>query len=554
MVEDGNRIGKMLAESGMVTQRQLEHALRVQQSTGESIEKILLKLEYVAEEELIEILTERLGIGRVDFNAVLISSEAAALIPGSMAERYKVIPIHKKDRTVTLAMADPTNFYAIDDVRLVSGYEVVPVIATEREIMQAISRVYGIGDLIEKAVDRLQFEKSHQEMSLQAADDAPVITIVNNLFHQAVRDRASDIHIEPQEKYLRVRFRIDGMLREISSFPINIHAVILSRIKIMSNMDIAEKRIPQDGHFQITENGRTIDIRVSTLPTIFGEKVVMRILDKKEILLDLNKLGFSTDNLLRYRKLFSQAYGMLLVTGPTGSGKTTTLYSTLAELYTPEKNIITIEDPVEYWLEGINQVQVNHKAGLSFASGLRAILRQDPNIVMVGEIRDRETADMAVRAALTGQLVLSSLHTNNAPSAITRLVDMGIEPFLVAAAVIGVISQRLVRLVCPACSTAYFPAVDSPEREMFPAAHSLRQGTGCARCGNTGYWGRMAIHEIMLLSPQLRRHISERLSLDEIKAVAVSEGMITMQEDGIAKAINGLTTASEVVRVAYANV
>lgn len=548
-----SRIGNLLAESEMVTQRQLEHALHIQQSTGESIEKILIKQEYITEEKLIEVIKKRLGIGRIDFNTVLVSEEAASLIPGSMAERYKVIPVYKKKRILTLAMADPTDFYAIDDVRLVSGYEVLPVIATEREIMGAISQVYGIGELVEKAVTRLQFEKNQQAVSLQAADDAPVITIVNNLFRQAVRDRASDIHIEPQEKHLRVRFRIDGCLREVSSFPINIHAVILSRIKIMSNMDIAEKRLPQDGHFQITENARTIDIRVSTLPAIFGEKVVLRILDKKEILLDINKLGFSAKNLSTYRNLFSQAYGMLLVTGPTGSGKTTTLYSTLAELCTPEKNVITIEDPVEYWLEGINQVQVNHRAGLNFANGLRAILRQDPNIVMVGEIRDRETADMAIRAALTGHLVLSTLHTNNAPSAITRLMDMGIEPFLVSAAVIGVIAQRLVRMICPDCSTAYVPAVESSEREMVPAELSLRRGSGCARCGHTGYWGRMAIHEIMPLSPRLRKQINERVSVDEIKAVAISEGMISMREDGIAKAINGFTTLSEVTRVVYAN-
>ena len=556
MISNRKRLGDLLVETGLITPEQLAKALQMQRQTKERIGKVILSLGYITEENMIEVLEFQLGVPHIDLSNLHIPAAVAGLIPVQMAEKYKVIPVNKQGRKLTLAMVDPTNFYAIDDVRLFSGCEVLPTIARERDVLRAISKAYGVSELVEKAINRLRPEETLELEQIQTADDAPVIGIVNSLFSQAVRERASDIHIEPQEVNLRVRFRIDGVLREISSFTMNIHAAIISRIKIMSQMDISERRVPQDGRIQIQEAGRTIDIRVSTLPTIFGEKVVMRILDKQAVMLDIARLGFSADNLKQYRKLFNQSYGMILVTGPTGSGKTTTLYSTLGELSTPAKNVITIEDPVEYRLEGINQVQVNPKTGMTFAGGLRSILRQDPNIVMVGEIRDGETADIAIRAALTGHLVLSTLHTNDAPGAISRLLDMGVEPFLVASSVLGVIAQRLVRVICPACKQAYCSAPGSPERAFLGEQSSqevvLYRGTGCPECGNSGYQGRMAIHEVMPVSPLLRELIAKRVSADEIKAVAVKHGMHSMKDDGLQKALQGYTTVTEVMRVAYA--
>jgi type IV pilus assembly protein PilB len=487
---------------------------------------------------------------------MVITREIVATIPVALAERYQIIPLKKEGRRLTLAMVDPTNFFAIDDARMASGCEVEPVIAAEREIMRAISQYYGVNDLVEKAVNQLKPEEAVAMSQVQTADDAPIIGIVNSLFSQAVRERASDIHLEPQEKTLRVRFRIDGVLREVASFTRDIQAAIVSRIKITGGMDISERRLPQDGRIKITEAGRDIDIRVSTLPTILGEKVVMRILDKQTVILDVGKLGFSADNLQIFRRLYTQSYGMILVTGPTGSGKTTTLYSTLGEINTISKNTITVEDPVEYRLDGINQVQVNPKAGLTFALGLRSILRQDPNIVMVGEIRDTETADIAIRAALTGHLVLSTLHTNDAPGAITRLIDMGIEPFLAASSILGVLAQRLVRRICQECKTSYTPVHDSLERLFLGVAPeqplTLHQGTGCTACGFTGYKGRMGIHEVMPVTPAIRELITKRASADEIAIEAKDQGMLSMRQDGISKALAGHTTVEEVMRVAYA--
>ena len=454
-------------------------------------------------------------------------------------------------------MVDPTNLFAIDDVNMITGCNVNPVIAAERDIVRAINQAYGIRDLVDKDVNR-QRPEDITLSDMETTEDAPVVSIVNSLISQAVKERASDIHIEPLERYIRVRLRIDGVLREVVTFPRTTHAAIVSRIKIMGEMDIAEKRLPQDGRSQTIEQGREIDLRISTAPTILGEKVVIRVLDKQAVVLDVGAIGFSSDNLAQYRMLYAQSYGMVLVTGPTGSGKTTTLYATLTELNTPVKNLITVEDPVEYRLDGINQIQVNQKAGLTFANGLRSILRQDPNVVMVGEIRDLETAQIAVRAALTGQLVFSTLHTNDAAGAVTRLIDMGIEPFLVASSVLGVVAQRLVRLICPDCKIAYNPEPDSFERtflELKPDDKvQLFKGSGCQHCGQTGYRGRMAIHEVMTITGALRELIENKVSSEEIAAMAKREGMITMRMDGIAKAYQGLTTVAEVMRVAFSSV
>lgn len=549
------RLGDLLLDAGIITSEQLAKALEVQKNTSDRLGNVLLALGYITEKNMVEVLEFQLGVPHIELSAIEIDKKAIKFVPVHMAEKYKVFPLKKDGQVLTLAMADPTNFYAIDDVRMVSGCEVVTCIATEREIMQAISKAYGVDDLVEKAVNRLKLEDAAILDERETADDAPVIGIVNTLFSQAIRERASDIHIEPQEKNLRVRFRVDGVLREISSFTMGIHAALISRIKIISQMDISEKRVPQDGRIQITENRRTVDLRVSTLPTIFGEKVVMRILDAKSVILDIKRLGFSLRNLVIYSKMYQQSYGMILVTGPTGSGKSTTLYSTLSELNTPSQNIITVEDPVEYRLQGINQVQVNPKAGMTFANSLRSILRQDPNIVMLGEIRDAETADISIRAALTGHLVLSTLHTNDAPGAVTRLIDMGIEPFLISSSLLGVMAQRLVRLICAHCKESYTPEADSPERIFLGISPTqsvvLYRGRGCRECGNTGYIGRMSIHEVMPMSPAIRELAVQRASTDEIRLAATQEGMLSMREDGIQKALDGLTTIAEVMRVAY---
>ncbi|HEY3425984.1 MAG TPA: GspE/PulE family protein, partial [Negativicutes bacterium] len=471
----------------------------------------MINLGDVTEDQIIEALARQLGVRLVDLSSMSISRETAAAIPLTLAERYTVIPIKKEAKKLTLAMFDPTNFFAIDDVQMVSGCEVEVVIAAKQEILRAINQSYGVQDLVEKAVNKLQPAETTISLELQTTEDAPVISIVNSLISQAIKERASDIHIEPQDNAVRVRFRVDGVLREVVTFPQHSHAAIISRVKIMSEMDIAEKRLPQDGRIKVQEDTRDIDIRVSTLPTILGEKVVLRILDKSRLIVDSKGLGFSDDNFQRVQKLYAQSQGMILVTGPTGSGKTTTLYTTLAELNSVEKNIITIEDPVEYRLKGINQIQVNQKAGLTFANGLRSLLRQDPNIVMVGEIRDKETADIAIRAALTGHLVLSTLHTNNAPGAIIRLLDMGIEPFLAASSILGIIAQRLVRVICTECKQSYSPKFDSPERVFLGIAAgaevTLYRGAGCTHCEYTGYRGRIAIHEVMPTSSVLREAI-----------------------------------------------
>ena len=557
MQQRRKRLGDLLIDAGVLTQEQLETALKSQKTTGERLGKELINLGFITEMTMIQALEFQLGIPHIDMSEMVVASDVASLIPGALAERYQIIPIRKEGPTITLAMVDPTNLFAIDDVHMITGCNVSPVIAVERDIVRAINQAYGIRDLVDKAVNRLRPEDVTVS-DMETTEDAPVVSIVNSLISQAVKERASDIHIEPLERYIRVRLRIDGVLREVVTFPRTTHAAIVSRIKIMGEMDISEKRLPQDGRAQTVEQGREIDLRISTTPTILGEKVVIRVLDKQAVVLDVGNIGFSRDNLACYRLLYAQSYGMVLVTGPTGSGKTTTLYATLTELNTPVKNIITIEDPVEYRLDGINQIQVNQKAGLTFANGLRSILRQDPNIVMVGEIRDLETAQIAVRSALTGQLVFSTLHTNDAAGAITRLVDMGIEPFLVASSVLGVVAQRLVRLICPDCKISYTPAPDSFERtflELKPDDKvQLFKGSGCQHCGQTGYRGRMAIHEVMTITGALRELIENKVSSEEMAAQAKKEGMITMRMDGIAKAYQGLTTVAEVMRVAFSSV
>ena len=551
------RLGELLIEAGKISQDQLEKALVMQKRTGQRLGRILVEIGAVTETGLLRVLEGSLGIPLVDLSSVRPDKDAVRLVPMSLAERHIVIPIRKKGNRLMVAMVDPTNFFAIDDLRMVTQSEIEPVLALEADIQRSIDQYYGVSDLVEKSVNQIQKEEYAFTSEIETSEDAPVINIVNSLISQAVKSGASDIHLEPQETGLRVRFRIDGVLRETASFPKHALGAILSRVKIISSMDIAEKRVPQDGRIQVQEPGRAVDIRVSSLPTIYGEKIVMRILDQKASVLAIDSLGFSNENLRKYRKMYKQTYGMILITGPTGSGKTTTLYSTLGELNALTHNIITIEDPVEYRLTGINQVQVNNKAGMTFATGLRSILRQDPNIIMVGEIRDRETAEIAVRAALTGHLVLSTLHTNDAAGAVTRLIDMGIEPFLVASSVLGVVAQRLMRHICPECKQPYIPFPDSPEWLLVPENAEpfslLYQGNGCIHCGNTGYRGRLAAHEVLPMSSAIRELVVRRSSAAELAQVAISEGMRTIQQDGMRKVIEGKTTLKEMVRVTYSD-
>jgi type IV pilus assembly protein PilB len=454
-------------------------------------------------------------------------------------------------------MSDPANVFALDDIRTITGLEIKPVVSTRSDITNAITRFHRLEESASDIVGAAATESEELEdlaKTKELVEDAPIIKLVNLLITQAVNERASDIHIEPHERDVRIRYRIDGVLHEVMRSPKSIQSGVISRLKIMSDINIAERRIPQDGRVGLVVGGRAIDLRVATLPTVYGEKVVIRILDKSSVLLNLQDLGFSEHNFTRYESSFRKPYGMILVTGPTGSGKSTTLYATLNIINTPERNIITVEDPVEYRLPGVNQIQINPKAGLTFASALRSILRSDPDVVLIGEIRDRETAQIAVEAALTGHLVLSTLHTNDAPSAISRLLEMGIEPFLVSSAIDGVLAQRLLRVLCERCKELYAPTEEALIEAGIPlnpdgTAPKLYRPVGCQHCGKTGYRGRTSAHEVMLKTEEIERLTSERRSAEEIGRVAREQGMRILREDGIDKVLNGVTAIEEIMRV-----
>ncbi|TYP53290.1 GspE/PulE family protein [Thermosediminibacter litoriperuensis] len=561
-MEGKRRLGDLLVKAGMITPEQLEKALNEQKRSGERLGKILVRLGYVSEKDILEVLEFQLGIPKVVVEDYQLEPEVVQLIPERLARRYMAVPVRRDGNRLLVAMADPLNLTALDDLRLAAGLEIIPAIASEREIEAALSRFWqpslesqamaGLEEMTAVDASAAGRDSFDLDVAAQAGmEGAPAVQLVNRLIAQAVHSRASDIHIEPQEGAVLVRFRVDGLLREVLRLPPGVLSSLISRIKIMGGMDIAEKRLPQDGRFQVTLERRSIDLRVSTMPTVYGEKVVLRILDKANMLLTLDSLGFSAAAREQYESMIHSAYGMILITGPTGSGKTTTLYATLNALSSPEKNIITIEDPVEYLLPGINQVRVNPKVGLDFAAGLRAILRQDPDIIMVGEIRDRETADIAVRAATTGHLVFSTLHTNDAAGAVTRLLDMGIEPFLVNSSLIGVVAQRLVRLICPRCRELYEPVPGDASYAFLSesAGKKFYRGRGCQQCNFTGYQGRTAIQEILVMTDEIRALVAAKAPATEIKKAAVAGGMVTLREDGLLKAGQGLTTVEEVIRV-----
>ena len=554
------QLGDILLEEGLVTEGQLMAAMDEQVSRGESLGRVLVEIGMLTESQLVQALARQVGMDFVELGDYAVDRTAVALLAGTLCRRYTVLPIWFADGGLLLAMANPGNVLALDDARAMSGMQVKPVVATHEDLMVAIDRYCRADEEIDElasAFEDAQIEQADLDLSKigeYVEDDAPIVRFVNILVTQAIQDRASDIHIEPNETDLLVRYRIDGVLHEMQRSPKQIQSGVISRLKIMSDIDIAERRKPQDGRMSVVHNGRKIDLRVATMPTVWGEKVVLRILDNSTATLDLRDLSFLDDNFRVYQESYTKPYGMILVTGPTGSGKYTTLYATLHAVARTEINVITVEDPVEYRIPGINQVQVNPKACLTFASALRSILRSDPDVVLIGEIRDHETAQIAIEAALTGHLVLSTLHTNDAPSAITRLIEMGIEPFLVGSALDCVVAQRLARRLCSKCKDAYQPSEVEMIASRFPwspgeEVPTLYRPASCSACSRTGYKGRMAIHEVMRVSEQIERLAVSHASAAEIAGVAREQGMIPLRDDGWTKVLLGDTSVEEILRV-----
>jgi type IV pilus assembly protein PilB len=546
-------------DEGLLTEAQLDAAMAEQARGGKPLGRLLIESGTISEAELVRTLARQVGLEFVDLNDRPIDGSVANLVNESLARRYQAMPVGWEDGKLVVAMADPSNVFAVDDIRSLAKAEVKTVVATASQILETIDRFYRVDgevDAVMQAATEDVDEATEVTNISEVVEDAPIVKFVNLLVNQAVQDRASDIHVEPTETDLRIRFRIDGVLHEVMHSPRSIQAGVISRLKVMADINIAERRIPQDGRISMRVGGRGIDLRVATLPTVYGEKVVMRILDKSQAVLRLEDLGFLPETGTRFEQAYRKPYGTILVTGPTGSGKSTTLYATLNILNEPHRNIITVEDPVEYRLAGINQVQINPKAGLTFASALRSILRADPDIVLVGEIRDRETAIIGIEAALTGHLVLSTLHTNDAASTPMRLVEMGVEPFLVTSALDAVIAQRLARRLCDKCKDAYQPTeaelveaswpMESIEGSDWPTLH---RAVGCSACGRTGYRGRFAIHEVMPLTEEIERLVIERRSNEDIQKVAEMQGMITLRSDGLRKAALGRTSLEEIFRV-----
>ena len=550
------QLGQILIELGYITQDQLEQALAEHQRTPKSLGRVLIDMGMIKEGDLVRALAEQVGLEFVDLAEHPVDPTATTLLPEALARRYRAIPIGERDGKLLVAMSDPANVYALDDIRTITNRDVQPLVATASDVERAIQKYAGMDGQVEALANVASDAIEGEDEQLEAAlEDAPIVKLVNAIMTQAVGDRASDVHIEPAEKNVRIRFRVDGVLHEpMPPAPKNIQGGLISRLKVMADLNIAEKRIPQDGRISMKVGGKALDLRVATLPTVFGEKVVIRVLDKTNALLRLEDLGFMEDAYNRFSVSFKKPYGAILVTGPTGSGKSTTMYSTLNILNEVDKNIITVEDPVEYRLNGVNQIQVNPKAGLTFASALRSILRADPDIVLIGEIRDKETATIAIEAALTGHLVLSSLHTNDAASAISRLIEMDVETFLVASAIDAVVAQRLARKLCERCKEAYAPEPPELAAAGFPEwlwaeVETLYRPTGCAACSNTGYRGRIGLYEVMQMSEEIERLTVERASAEAIRTVAVQQGMMSLRDDGLEKCRMGITSIEEVARV-----
>ncbi|MEH7439885.1 ATPase, T2SS/T4P/T4SS family [Neobacillus drentensis] len=544
------RLGDLLIEVGLITPEQLQTTLE-EKSKNQKIGEALLQRGFITEQQLIEVLEFQLGIPHISLFNYPFDTNLFSLIPKETARRNLIIPLKKEGNKLFIAMADPMDYIMIDDLRLSTGFQIQPVIATKDDILRTINKFYNIDDGFEELLGEFQ-QKENGRIDDVTDLDSPIVRLVNQLLSAAVLQRASDIHIDPQETKVVVRYRIDGVLRVERVLPRHMQGVLTARIKIMSNLDITEHRIPQDGRIKLNLDYHPVDLRVSTLPTVYGEKIVMRLLDMSSTLNDLRKLGFNSLNMKRFNELIEKPTGIVLITGPTGSGKSATLYAALNKLNSENVNIITIEDPVEYQLEGINQIQVNSNVGMTFATGLRSILRQDPNIIMVGEIRDKETAEVAIRASLTGHLVLSTLHTNDSIGTVTRLIDMGIEPFLLASSLSGVVAQRLVRKVCRDCVEIHEPS--KREIEIFSKRgmkiERISRGKGCSSCNMTGYKGRVALHEVLIINDELSRAMMNGESFQKLKELAQKNKTIFLIDDGLLKIKQGLTTTEEVLRVA----
>ncbi len=554
------KIATQLLESSRISREQLSEAEKASAREKASLGATLVRMGVLTEPEYEQFLSRHYGVPSVRLEEVKIPADVVSLVPSEVASKFQVIPIARIGRQLTLAMANPQNIFIIDDVKFITGLDVKAVVCAEASIKKAIDRYYDQADALASVIKEMDGdvevleEEQDQDLGLAAAMDenAPVVKLVNSLLTEALRRGASDIHVEPYEAKLRVRFRVDGVLHDVMTPPMRLRSAIVSRLKIMSELDIAERRVPQDGRIKIKIKGKKVDVRVSTAPTVHGEKVVMRILDASNLQLDLKKLGFDPLGLQNLLRAISLPYGMVLVTGPTGSGKTTTLYSALSRLNTDDTNIMTAEDPVEYNIEGINQVQVNEEIGLNFSTALKAFLRQDPNIIMVGEVRDLDTASIAVKAALTGHLVLSTVHTNDSASTVNRLVDMGIEPFLVASSLNLILAQRLARRICKHCKSEVGMASEEVLHELGwdPKRGSFKmyKGKGCPECNMTGYAGRLGLYEVLHCSPGMREKILERASSAELKRKAIQEGMVTLRLHAISKVQDGITTVEEVLK------
>lgn len=548
------RLGELLLDSSIITESQLKTALEEQGKTKKKLGDVLISQGILTEHQLIEVLEFQLGIPHVTLSKFQIDPKLSQVISENMARRYQVLPIRADGRKLMVAMADPLDLFVTDDLRMSTGFTIEPAIISKEELQRGLARLYGLQDSMNEMIKDLGSGDGpiEVEQSVITDEESPVVRLVHQMIEQAVRLGASDIHVDPMDTQVGIRYRIDGMLRSERSIPKSMQGVITARLKILGNLNIAERRLPQDGRIKMMIDGKQIDIRISSLPTVHGEKVVMRLLDLATGVKSLDKLGMSEHNQLLFRRMIEKQHGIVLLTGPTGSGKTTTLYSALQHLNREHANIITIEDPVEYMLEGINQMQVHPAAGLTFAKGLRSILRQDPNIIMVGEIRDYETAEISIRASLTGHMVFSTLHTNDAVSTIIRLRDMGVEPYLISSSLIGVVAQRLVRRICSDCAASYVP--DVKERiyldRLGVKVDKLYHGKGCGTCGKSGYRGRMAIHEVLWIDDELREAIVSGVPITELRKYAATLGMKSLFEDGIEKMIEGQTTLQEILREA----
>ena len=562
------RLGDLLLAAKKITEEQLEQALALQKESKQRLGTTLITSGIITEEDLIEALRTQLGIDFIDLSKISIPTHLAQMVPKSIAEKYQVIPVKAVNDELYLAMVDPMNFYAIEEVKRAVRRRVIPMVSTAAAIERTISVLYG-NEGAAKAIEEMRRESGGSSSDDKSADNtfaanqlddtdgsAPAVRLVNSILERSITERASDIHMEPRETDLRVRMRIDGVLREIITVPKDLQSMVISRIKVMSAMSIAERRIPQDGRFNVRVRDKDIDLRVSTLPTVYGEKVVMRLLDKSGTKLSKEVIGLVGKDLEKYEHMLRCRSGVLLITGPTGSGKSTTMYTMIDDLNTPEVNLVTLEDPVEYNVDGINQVPINEKTGMTFASGLRSILRQDPDIIAVGEIRDGETAEIAMRAAITGHVVLSTIHTNDAVGTIERLNDIGVEPFLTSSALRGVIAQRLVRRICTKCRKPYTPSEDELDNlgaQNLPAGVQFYRGEGCAECGNRGYKGRIAVYEMLLVTRSIRALISAGAKRDAIEDQLDKEGFVTLHRNAVRLVLEGITTVDEVVRVIAAD-